>query len=109
MESKRIEGLWDCAYCGNTGIKARYGECQQCGSPRGPETRFYLPDDLQGAVLTKEEAAKTTNEPDWMCSYCSTYNRSDATVCKGCGALKKEADGNYGTRHKLTGFSFWKK
>ena len=108
MNENRIEGLWDCAYCGNTKIRARFTECEQCGSPRGPETQFYLPTDLKAATLTKEEAAKTTNEPDWLCAYCNTYNRSDALVCKGCGGSKTEADGNYGSRNRLTGKSFWK-
>ena len=73
MLQKRVEGLWDCAYCGTKGIKARYDTCQGCGKARGIDTVFYLPDDLEAATLTREEEAKTTNEPDWLCDYCDTY------------------------------------
>ena len=107
MEQKRIEGLWDCSYCGQKGIRARFTECQSCGSPRNISTRFYLPTDLQAAALREEEAAKTTNEPDWLCSFCETYNRADALVCKGCGAAKEEAKGSYASFHQETGRSFF--
>jgi len=108
MEKKRIEGLWDCAYCGRTGLKARVDKCDKCGHPRGPEIRFYLPTDIQAATLTKEEAEKTTNEPDWLCAYCNSYNSSNETVCEGCGASKEESAQNYGSINKVTGKSFFK-
>ena len=55
MEERRIEGLWDCVYCGTKAIKARYDTCLSCGRSRGVETVFYLPDDLAAATLTEEE------------------------------------------------------
>ncbi len=58
MEERRIEGLWDCSYCKATGIKARFDECPSCGSAKGKETVFYLPDDIDAAVLTQEEKEK---------------------------------------------------
>lgn len=100
MEAKRIEGLWDCKYCGQRGIKARFDACASCGKPRGIETIFYLPDHMEEAVLTEEEACKTTNEPDWMCDYCGSYNRSDRFLCEKCGSSKSESTKNYGTIHK---------
>jgi hypothetical protein len=109
MLQKRVEGLWDCAYCGTKGIKARYDTCQGCGKARGIDTVLYLPDDLEAATLTREEEAKTTNEPDWLCDYCDTYNRSDTDVCKKCGAQRKLSKNTYGTLHKLTGMLFGKK
>lgn len=101
MEAKRIEGLWDCNYCGQTGIKARFDTCTSCGRSRGRETVFYMPQNIEKAVLTKEEALKTTNEPDWLCAYCGSYNSSNAQTCVNCGADKSKE--NYGTLHKLTG------
>ena len=53
----RIEGLWDCAYCGKKGIKARFDACTSCGRARGVETIFYLPEDIEAAALTEEEKA----------------------------------------------------
>lgn len=92
----RIEGLWDCAYCGQKGIKARFDTCISCGRPRGVETCFYLPDDMEAAALTEEEKAKTTNEPDWLCPYCGAYNRSNTIKCNKCGAAKSDSKTNYG-------------
>ncbi len=103
MEAQRIEGRWDCAYCGRTGIRARFDTCVACGKPRGKETFFYLPSNKEEAVLTKEEAEQTTNAPDWLCAYCGSYNRSDAPFCKKCGASQEESTGDYGSFHRLTG------
>lgn len=108
MDSKRIEGLWDCVYCDQKGIRARYDHCPSCSGARIAETIFYLPDDLEAATLTKEEAAKTTNAPDWLCMFCDAYNRDDALVCKNCGADKSTSKINYGILHKLTGMFFKK-
>ena len=106
MEVKRIEGLWDCKYCGQRAIKARFDTCTSCGKPRGIENIFYLPDNIEEAVLTKEEALKTTNEPDWLCEYCGSYNSSNELVCEKCASNKSESKKNYGTIHKLTGKLF---
>ncbi|MCI7322163.1 MAG: hypothetical protein MR508_02475 [Lachnospiraceae bacterium] len=109
MEEKRIEGLWDCIFCGREGIKARFDVCPSCGNPRGIETCFYLPEDLNAATLTQEEKEKTTNEPDWLCEYCGSYNRSDILRCTKCGADKSESKKHYGMLHELTGKLFGKK
>lgn len=109
MEEKRIEGLWDCAYCGTTAIKARYDACTSCNRPRGMETMFYLPDDLEAATLTPEEKAKTTNEPDWLCEYCGAYNKSTVNQCQKCAGDRAVSKYNYGMLHKLTGKLFRKK
>ena len=106
MIENRIEGLWDCAFCGQVGIKARYDTCPSCGKPRGIENVFYLPDDIKAATLTKEEAQRTSNGPDWLCEYCGSYNRSDLSICEKCGSDKSESKKNYGTIHKLTGKLF---
>ena len=106
MEERRIEGLWDCVYCGTKAIKARYDACTSCGKPRGVETMFYLPDDLAAATLTEEEKAKTTDAPDWLCEYCGSYNRSDCSCCTKCGSDKSSSKHNYGRLHKLTGKLF---
>jgi rubrerythrin len=109
MEMHRMEGLWDCPSCGTNGIKARFDSCPNCGKVRGIETLFYLPDDTRAAILCEEEAAKTTNEPDWLCSYCGTYNRSTNETCHQCGGLHVHSKENYGTLNKLTGLLFRKK
>lgn len=105
-DCNRIEGLWDCAFCGQVGIKARFDTCTSCGKPRGIENTFYLPENIEEATLTKEEAAKTSNGPDWLCAYCGAYNRCDKNICDKCGGDKESSTKNYGTIHKLTGLLF---
>lgn len=109
MEEHRVEGLWDCVYCNTKGIKARYDKCTACGKARGIETYFYLPDNLEAATLSKEEAARTTDEPDWLCDYCGAYNSSNELHCESCGADKNLSKSNYGILHKLTGKLFGKR
>lgn len=109
MEETRIEGLWDCVYCEKKKIKARFQECPYCGKARGIETIFYLPTDIKAATLTKEEAANTSNEPDWLCSFCGSYNNSRHNQCTRCGANKADRQSDYGMLHKLTGKIFKKR
>ena len=102
MEQKRIEGLWDCVFCGSKAIRAGLAACPNCGKSRGIDTVFYLPKEIDRVVLTEKEAAKTTDRPDWLCEYCDSYNRSDAVFCKQCGAPRSHAKDDYGTLNKNT-------
>ncbi len=102
MDSNRIEGLWDCSYCGQKGIRARFDRCPGCSGARLADTMFYLPTDVQAATLTSEEAAQTSDAPDWLCKYCGSLNRSDETVCRGCSADRAEATDDYATLHTQT-------
>lgn len=106
IEARRIEGLWDCVYCGQKAIRARFDTCMSCGKPRGIENVFYLPEDPDAAVLTQEEKAGTTNAPDWLCGYCGSYNRADVSCCVKCGGDRAESKLDYGMLHKLTGRLF---
>lgn len=109
MDEIRIEGLWDCAYCDKTQIKARYDSCPSCGKARGIETVFYMPDDISTSILTQEEKEKTSNRADWLCEYCGAFNSDNNSRCSKCGSDKKESKKDYGTLHKLTGLLFGRK
>ena len=87
MEAKRIEGLWDCKYCGQRAIKARFDTCTSCGKPRGIENTFYLPDNIEEAVLTKEEALKSGAE----CQFPERY--PDVVTVYQIGDVSKEICG----------------
>ena len=102
MDSNRIEGLWDCSYCGQKEIRARFDRCPACASARAAETVFYMPTNIQAATLTAEEAARTSTGVDWVCAYCGNLNRCDDERCRGCGADRAEANENYGTLHAST-------
>lgn len=106
VSRNRIEGLWDCTFCDSKGIKAHMESCPNCGRTRDIDTVFYLPDNIEQAILTDEEESKTTDRPDWLCEYCGDYNRDDVYKCKGCGADRSESKKHYGIIHKLTGQLF---
>ena len=109
MDNHVIEGLWDCVYCNQKEIKARYDACPYCGKGRGIETIFYLPANKEAATLSQEAANKISRRADWLCDYCGSYNNFNNTVCTKCGSNKKEATKDYGLLHKLTGKLFGKK
>ena len=93
-----IEGLWDCPYCGTKGNRGSVRECPCCGKPRGNDTKFYLPKEKN--YLSDEEANKISKEPDWLCSFCDSYNSATTTVCHECGHTRDESDLNYFEKQK---------
>jgi hypothetical protein len=84
------EGAWDCPSCGRKGNRGPDKHCGGCGAPRGPEVKFYLPDDapevVEAAALKRAQAG-----PDWICPYCEADNPADNAFCSGCGAPKDGA------------------
>ncbi len=63
------------------------------GGPRGETTKFYMKSKTD--YIEDENIGKFSGEPDWMCSYCNSYNPSTAEKCIGCGADKEEKTGDY--------------
>lgn len=84
------EGAWDCPSCGRKGNRGPDKHCGGCGAPRGPEVKFYLPDDspevVEAAALKRAQAG-----PDWICPYCEADNPAENAFCSGCGAPKDGA------------------
>lgn len=95
IKNFRVEALWDCVYCGNQGIGGSQHSCPNCGNPRGQEVKFYLPKDLSKVRAVDETKVKISSGPDWLCSYCSRYNRSDEPICVNCAAPREKGDKNY--------------
>lgn len=95
---KIVEGLWDCEYCGNTGIRASEKQCPHCGSPQNNNTKFYIGDPHN--YVSEEDAKKISRNPDWLCSFCDSLNPDDAEVCRNCGASKTESELNYFTNQE---------
>lgn len=84
-------GRWDCPACGRIGNLGPEQNCNGCGRPRGPEVRFYLPEEAE--VLTGEtEIKRAQSGADWTCDYCGTGNVKDASNCRSCGNARTDED-----------------
>ncbi|HEY0512228.1 MAG TPA: zinc ribbon domain-containing protein [Thermoanaerobaculia bacterium] len=84
------EGAWDCPVCGRERNRGPEKFCGGCGSPRGPEVEFYLPEDAP--EVTDAEAVKRAGAgPDWICPYCQADNADANAFCSGCGAPRDGA------------------
>ena len=84
------EGAWDCPVCGRKKNRGPEKFCGGCGSPRGPEVKFYLPDDAP-EVVAAEALKRAQAGPDWICPYCDADNPADHAFCSGCGAPRDPA------------------
>ncbi len=93
MANRKIYGYWDCSYCNSKGIRGDNRECPGCGRPRDDSTKFYMKSKTD--YVAKENIDKFSDEPDWLCSYCNSYNPSTVSKCIGCGADKEEKTGDY--------------
>lgn len=88
-----VEGLWDCPYCGQTGIGGLKKQCPNCGHPQDEGTKFYL--GIEKKVLSSEIAKNYGKGADWTCSYCNSLNRFSQTECANCGGPREESSGDY--------------
>jgi hypothetical protein len=82
------EGAWDCPVCGRKGNRGPDKFCGGCGSPRGPEVEFYLPEDAP-EVTDAEALKRAAAGPDWICPYCEADNPAVNAFCSGCGAPRE--------------------
>lgn len=83
------EGKWRCPYCSSVNRGAELA-CTGCGATRDKDVTFFLEDDtpeVQDEALLKTAQAGA----DWLCLFCQTSNRPDATHCVQCGAEKGTA------------------
>lgn len=93
---KLVLGLWDCPYCGTTGISGDITECPNCARARHENTKFYLPETIK--YLPEEKANKVNRNPDWVCPYCNSLNSDSLHTCAYCGADRTAENRNYFTR-----------
>jgi hypothetical protein len=88
-----VEGLWDCAYCGTTGIRGGQQKCSNCGRARTKDTTFYMAGQKR---YVSQEVAKTLNKnPDWLCEYCDNLNSDNDSICASCGSVRSSSTLNY--------------
>ena len=86
----KIEGYWDCPFCGNKAIHGRERICPGCGKTRAADTRFYM---LEKTPVADESAVE--KGPDWFCPYCESYNPHSAAFCTNCGHPREQTDQDY--------------
>lgn len=79
------EGLWNCPACEGVN-RGRNIRCQGCGQARGPEVKFYLPENEPPILPDNPLFAQATSGPDWICGYCDASNKGTDEKCAGCGA-----------------------
>lgn len=83
------EGKWRCTYCESVNRGAELA-CSGCGATREKDVTFFLEDEA--AEVTDEALLKTARAgADWLCLFCQTSNRPDASACVQCGAEKGSA------------------
>lgn len=83
-------GRWDCSTCGTTGVLGPETRCPNCGAPRPPDVRFYLPEDAE-VVQDAARTAQALAGADWICGHCRAQNRAAQSVCTGCGNPRDES------------------
>ena len=95
-----VEMLWNCKYCGSTGIGGSKRECPNCGKPRDVDTKFELPSGKK-TYVPEEEASKINRNPDWICEFCENLNSASYNVCQSCGAERTSSNLNYFENRKI--------
>jgi ribosomal protein L40E len=90
-------GRWDCPACGHKGNIGYETSCSQCGSPRGKNVKFYLPDESE-EVTDTQQLSQARAGVDWICDYCGADNKAADTHCRSCGNARTETDINRQTR-----------
>ncbi len=92
--ARRVEGYWDCTYCGAQGIGGLTKTCPKCGHPQAKGLKFYVKKGPQN-YLEPEVAKNYGKGADWVCAFCGSYNRYNDVVCRNCGAEKADSEENY--------------
>ena len=85
---------WNCRYCNKVEIPGNMRECPGCGHPRDEKVVFQSQGN-KAKVLSKNEAAKISKNPDWCCKYCLSLNSDSITECESCGAPRTSENLDY--------------
>ena len=93
MAKKIIEGLWDCPYCGQKGIRGLVKSCPNCAHPQDADTKFYLGEAKE--AMDEEKAKEYGKGADWTCAFCGSLNRYNSANCNNCGAQREDSSGDY--------------
>lgn len=84
MSEEILMGRWDCGSCGTKGVLGDDYECDNCGSDRPEDVKFYLPDDAE-VITDAKGIADAKAGPDWRCEYCDSWIPATSEDCYNCG------------------------
>lgn len=85
--------VWDCHYCGHTGIMGYEYDCPGCGKPRSRGVTFY--DPPTPIIATSEQMEKMGGQdPNWYCEHCDSGNKQSNDKCWKCGAPRGSSPDN---------------
>jgi len=79
------EGRWDCTTCGTKGIRGSSRKCDNCGSSRPADVKFYLLED-EPEITDAQQVAEAEAGADWYCEHCGSGSPNALTSCRQCGA-----------------------
>lgn len=89
----KVEGYWDCQYCGRTGIPGRFKSCTGCGHGRDASVRFYTINRDEGHAISQEEFERETSEADKTSRSSSAVYSEAQTVESGTPSLYDREEG----------------
>ena len=92
-KNRKIYGYWDCKYCGTKAIRGDNRNCPNCNHARDGDIKFYMLSEND--YVEQENLHKFSEQPDWLCQYCNSYNPSNANACLSCGASKNSKKRDY--------------
>jgi hypothetical protein len=85
-EGEILMGRWDCDSCDTKGLMGDKYDCENCGSPRPEDVKFYLPDPENAQVVTDDAGIKAAEAgSDWQCEYCDSWMAAVDKDCTNCG------------------------
>ncbi|MDF1662448.1 MAG: hypothetical protein P1V97_11795 [Planctomycetota bacterium] len=85
-EAEIVLAYWDCTSCDTKKIRGDVYECENCGSDRPEDVKFYLPDPENAEVISDQAGVAAAEAgADWRCEYCDSWMAASVETCTNCG------------------------
>ncbi len=95
----KVEGYWDCQYCGTQGIPGRFRSCTSCGHPRDASVKFYTKDIDASHAITEEEFKRQQAEAEKNSRSDSANYGGVTTTEAGSESLYAKKEGSEAEKH----------
>ena len=90
----KVEGFWDCQYCGREGIRGRFKYCPGCGHGRDASVRFYTKDISEENAIDTDEFRREMSEADLNSRSDSVQHTAASTVDSSEPSLFSRGEGD---------------